>query len=441
MAFAPARRAALWTCLIAASAGSLLLVAEICGNVYFGLKQRRFFYSRTVAGSRLPVSETWPQARARLAPYFGFSNPAGVSIEDMVIANRGDPETVGKELGSPAWMKKTSNNYGFFSDEDYPAEPSGALSVGIFGGSVAERLAVQGGNRLRSRLAEVAPKVRILNFAQAGYKQPQQLLVLAYYLSLGQKIDVVVNVDGLNDAAMGLLNDREGFAFSMPWIPRMRSLGLQATSHFDPETELYLARVVTLKHRVRRLQERRRNARFAASYMLADLRLGRAEQRFRELVAGPPVSSSAAGRELIRLVASRQRGDVRQRIARHWARSSEMMARLARDAGAHYLHLLQPNQYAGARAFGRAEKRRAINPRSPFRGPVRELYPLFREQGAMLASAGIHFVDATGLFDEVSEPIYIDDCCHYTQLGNEILADLVAERIRQGLETGKSTTG
>ncbi len=429
MASGPVRRTALRIGLVAVSASLSLLVAEICGNVYYSVTRGGLFYSRVAESA--PASDAWPQASARLAPFFGFSNPAGVSIGDMVIANQG-PGALGQLFSDrvPAWFESNSNNYGFFAGEDYPTEPPEALSIGIFGGSVAERLAIQGGARLASRVGAGSSPARILNFAQAGYKQPQQLLVLAYYLSLGQTLDVVVNVDGVNDAAMGLLNEREGFAFSMPWIPRMRSLGLQASAHFDPRTELYLARLAIAKAEVRRWRQRCRTAWLAASYLVADLWLGHAQRRLDALVDDPPASASGPGHELIRLVPSRGGGDVGRRISRHWAGSSAMMAALAEGAGARYLHLLQPNQYAGARVFSPAEKRRALNPRSPFRDPVRELYPLLREEGGRLAASGVHFVDATALFDDVPEPIYVDDCCHYTQLGNDILADLVASEIR-----------
>src|SRR6185436_6541397 len=41
--------------------------------------------------------------------------------------------------------------------------------------------------------------IRILSFALGGHKQPQQLMILTYYLSLGQPLDVIINVDGFNE--------------------------------------------------------------------------------------------------------------------------------------------------------------------------------------------------------------------------------------------------
>jgi hypothetical protein len=105
------------------------------------------------------------------------------------------------------------------------------------------------------------------------------------------------------------------------------------------------------------------------------------------------------------------------------------MAALASESGARYLHVLQPNQYASERVFDATERRIALNPRSPYARHAADGYPLLRARAASLRGAGIDFHDASGLFDAVPEPIYIDDCCHYNQRGYELLADFIAERV------------
>jgi hypothetical protein len=52
---------------------------------------------------------------------------------------------------------------------------------------------------------------------------------------------------------------------------------------------------------------------------------------------------------------------------------------------------------------------------------------LIRASAALKART--HFVDATGVFDREPAPVYEDDCCHYTRLGNERLAELIASEI------------
>ena len=59
--------------------------------------------------------------------------------------------------------------------------------------------------------------------AHEGYKQPQQALVLAYFLSIGQPFDLVINIDGLNEVALSPLNNQQNLDISMP-----------SASHFIP---------------------------------------------------------------------------------------------------------------------------------------------------------------------------------------------------------------
>ncbi len=56
----------------------------------------------------------------------------------------------------------------------------------------------------------------VLCFANGAHKQPQQLLILNYFLSIGQPLDMVINVDGFNEMAVSNLNRQAGLHISMP---------------------------------------------------------------------------------------------------------------------------------------------------------------------------------------------------------------------------------
>ena len=43
------------------------------------------------------------------------------------------------------------------------------------------------------------------------------------------------------------------------------------------------------------------------------------------------------------------------------------------------------------------------------------------------------------LFDRESSKVYIDDCCHYTLRGYELLADFVADAVAAGWEASSAT--
>src|SRR5690606_10565907 len=119
-------------------------------------------------------------------------------------------------------VRAESNNFGFGSPYAFPYRRANdrQLLIGIFGGSVARFFCDQGIPRLTQVLErdpryagrEIVP----LCFAHEGYKQPQQLLVLAYFLSIGQELDLVLNIDGFNEVALGAYNYNQGRDISMP---------------------------------------------------------------------------------------------------------------------------------------------------------------------------------------------------------------------------------
>lgn len=46
----------------------------------------------------------------------------------------------------------------------------------------------------------------------------------------------------------------------------------------------------------------------------------------------------------------------------------------------------------------------------------------------------MNFYNGIPIFDNESEMVYIDNCCHYNQLGNTILADFIVVSILESEE-------
>ncbi len=55
------------------------------------------------------------------------------------------------------------------------------------------------------RVCRVPPNV--VNLGVAGYKQPQQLLALTYFLSLGAEYDLIINLDGYNEIVLPITDN------------------------------------------------------------------------------------------------------------------------------------------------------------------------------------------------------------------------------------------
>ena len=96
--------------------------------------------------------------------------------------------------------KRNNESYGFVTSKPpvIKREP-GKLNVVILGGSVAQSLRMCLETAF-SQACRVPPNV--ISLSMAGYKQPQQLLALTYFLSMGAEYDLVINLDGFNEIAL-----------------------------------------------------------------------------------------------------------------------------------------------------------------------------------------------------------------------------------------------
>lgn len=436
------RRLLLWGLMTAISLALVAVGVEAAGLVWFATHEGGLFYTAR-------RSEPPPPPRdlrySVFRPYLGFGIRPGVPIQLFLGGPKGArPYEAGAGSVEPKdvagvspgdWTRLRANNFGFYSPLDYPVHEPHSFIVGLFGGSVAHSLAMQGGERLAARL-EALPalrgrRVRVLNLAAGGYKEPQQVLALAYFLFLGQRFDYVVNVDGFNEAALGALNVRRGVDSSMPSVAHMAGLELMASDDVGAlkrqAAELVARRDALLRERA--------HARLAATYLWADLRLRRATARWLALSREPLPRQRGNGMLALLPPLPGSEGDAgAQKIAGEWERGSRLLAELAHAHGAGYLHVLQPNQYVSSHRFSPAEARLALVADSPYAPRARRLYPVLKRHGAALARDGIAFVDGSGLFDAVPEAVYADNCCHYNQRGNDLLADLVLREMRKTLE-------
>src|SRR5262245_15523075 len=93
-------------------------------------------------------------------------------------------------------------------------EAASTYDVGLLGGSGAVALAREGGAGLAEMLAQ-DPRldgrpIRLHAYGIEGTKQPQAERLLAYLLSLGHRPDAVIEIDGVDEAAIGWGNALAG---------------------------------------------------------------------------------------------------------------------------------------------------------------------------------------------------------------------------------------
>lgn len=333
-------------------------------------------------------------------------------------------------------VRPESNNVGFGSPQAFPFRRSNERQfiVGVFGGSVARYFCDRGMPRFADVLRhdrrfadrDIVP----LCFSHEGYKQPQQLLVLSYFLSLGQELDLVINIDGFNEVALGSYNYDRGRDVSMPSPIHLDPLiGLIDRSTMTPAMVTSLAEIERAKQTLNALARRIERNRSAAVHLVLEryyaFTQGGYVSELARFAALPPNAPAGSLVLITPPVKPRDAATLYDDIAANWASASLLMHDVLAARDVRYVHVLQPNQYFTRRTFAAQEARVALNPATPFKPPVEKGYPALVRAGSTLA-AKERFIDATTVFDAEPGEVYEDDCCHYTQLGNERLAERIA---------------
>ncbi len=422
---------------LAVSLVALLVFAEAAALVLHYAETGWLFYLNPHRVSR-PVGSDSVQAGLTgdaLHPYFGPTHQPGLPFEMP-------PELQGATPAHRPAVAARTNNFGFVSTTDYPIPRTSDRQyfVGIFGGSVGLWFCQLGADRLLTQLhrqpALAGRELVPVCLAHEGYKQPQQLLVLAYFLSMGQPFDLVVTIDGFNEVALGAMNDQRGFDSSMPSVLHLDPMvNLINQGTLTPEKAETLGEISTGRRALARWARRSNGARFAATHLIADRIYALVEKRYRAAVLRfSQLPSQSVNASLIRVTpktANRTGEAFFAEIARQWAEASGEMQTLLAARGVAYLHVLQPNQYASTRAFSEAERKVAFIDASPFKPGAEHGYPQLKGEAAqrLLRTHGVRFLDATGIFDGTPAQVYLDNCCHYTRLGNDLLADAIARAL------------
>ena len=338
-------------------------------------------------------------------------------------------------VANPAW--KGVNEYGFLGRAPFATRSPDTLLVGLFGGSVADHMFRAADDVVEDALRESAPfrdkHVVLFDLAVAGYKQPQQLLVLATLLALGAQFDIVINLDGFNeiDAAKDNLQDGVNPVYPYMWKAYAGKL-------MDSATMVHMGTADVI--RARRETIRRWFARWPVPQSAFLLTLWDFIDQHEE--AALRTETSALHAALAQSATTPQQTGPAVRYSDDegmyrewvevWARASLEMEILCAGYGIRYIHFLQPNQYlAGSKTLSAEERKTAYDPDVADTQRVATAYPMLIERGRDLRTQGVDFVDLTMIFKDESRTVYRDTCCHLNGLGNRQLATAIAAAIVQ----------
>lgn len=410
--------------LIAVNLVVFFVLLEIIGIVIYFINHKAFFYTddnkslqsqttREAVEFRLD-RETGQLTEKRFHPFFGYTHKAGA---------------VG------------TNNYGFYCPYDYPLKKERAdrYIIGIFGGSVANDFYVEGTERLTERLKSdpyfADREIVYLNYALGGYKQPQQVQVLTYFLSVGQEFDMVINIDGFNELVFCANNNRLNVDIGMPsaqhFLPMRDLVDRQAMSEKKLET---IWQIRKYKNDFSRIDGKAARTKLASLHLLYTSYAKYLYKKYRREILrfDGMIEAAPPGDSIINIASIPRAAEdpvLLAQTASLWYRASVNMNSIVNGTGGRYFHFLQPNQYYCRKEFTKEEKETAIDEGSAYNLLVTHGYPVLQKAVDALRNGNVNAFNASGIFDKVKETVFIDTCCHFNRLGNEIFADFIAESI------------
>ena len=340
------------------------------------------------------------------------------------------------------------NNFGILSPHDYPYKKTSddQFIIGIFGGSVAMYYGFyELENHVLTNALKQLPyfqnkQIIVLPFASGSYKQPQQLLELNYFTSLGQDFDLVINIDGFNETALAYLNNKSGLDASMPSVEMFGPLVQLANQGFSTQDLALTLEILKLKDELKETQASLNKCRFAICYTFRWMQL---RYLLREYQKKSEAFSSVARNmdesdSLVHVDKHKKLDDATAipKLAELWANSELSMNELLTAKRVPYFVVVQPNQYySTGRKFSEAERNIALNSSSIYAEGVGKAYPKLIAQTNELKRAGVKIINAVNVFDDTQDAVYLDSCCHYNRVGNELFARFVAGQIVKLLET------
>lgn len=336
------------------------------------------------------------------------------------------------QQNKPEWKV---SDFGFvLNDAPSPIvkKSPGKTIIAVFGGSFTNWAYLSLKNLLAKEGASQDREFIVLNLSAAGYKQPQQLMVLNYLLALGAEFDVVINVDGFNEIALPIMENIPAGVnpvFPRGWDRRtadainpatVRQMGLAEASKAQRQNWAQTFRRLGLYH----------SPLLFLLWQTKDRNLARRIYETNEKIRTSGSQSKNYVMRGPRYPAENEEKTYRD-LVEIWKRCSLQMKYLCDSNGAKYLHFLQPNQYVeGSKPMSAAEQRQALNDASPYKPAVARGYPILRQVGRDLQSAGVNFTDLTMIYSAYEDSLYVDDCCHTNTEG----ADIVARRIYETMQ-------
>lgn len=420
--------------LIAINLALTFIGLEIISLLFYGLQEKKFFYISekpqqkiieeiAITGLNLDASIV-----GQLHPFLGY-----------VLKANAMP--FNKDLGIKV------NNYGIYAQHDYPfiRNNNNQYIIGIFGGSVAQGIAVHElatktiFNKLKTLPEFTNKEIIVLDFAVPGTKQPQQLLMLNYFLSIGQEFDMVINIDGFNEIALSYMNNQEKVDLAMPNVGLTLPLINMANNALSIKQMKSIVKINQTKEDLKTSIKNLENCKLALCYEITSLQIKNLVNYYqRETNKLNKTRENIDNKSTNDVIYYNRLNEVLpeaialEKIVANWYKSSLTMQQILSSKNIKYFHFIQPNQYYPTqRIFSEAEKKIAIHPNAPYTEAILKGYPLLLSKISDLRKSNVNIFSAVNIFDNVKDIIYVDNCCHYNNQGQQLLSEYISQTIAE----------
>lgn len=340
---------------------------------------------------------------------------------------------IGKK-GMHPWGENNSsfNDYGMLNINGmkYPSKKSDDfLLIGVLGGSFAEIFANTMNDFCNDYLKvnfDSPKKIKFVNLATGGYKQPQQLNILILSLLYGFEFDFIFNIDGFNDLALSSYNNENNVHPLYPSIHHYNLLQKSLKSfptrddsrliedlYSNRENELQLLKLLDT------LNIFNSSAIKFSSLIISKYYQNLFIKKYNEITIKTS-SKVASGPQFYM-------NDI-DYIVDVWFNSSVLINTICESKNLHYIHVLQPNQYlVGSKIFSDYELKNCLNNENKWGKTIRKYYHKLIDKKVEYNNSRVNFFDFTDIFVSEKNTVYADECCHINNYGNQIFSQKIID--------------
>ncbi len=357
---------------------------------------------------------------------------SGAALRDRSSVSQKDGATKASDASSLLHPYTAySNSWESAAISRFKGQPENVVRVLVLGGSVAAGFHGAGTEALGRRLAEdpriQSGRVVFIPFGQPGFKQPQQLMRMAHLFAQGVVPDIVIDLSGFNEVAVGQANFNLGAHPAYPQFKKWATLAAPPAGDWSLRVERWTAWRDDFAARVQGLMETWP----AGSEIWCELVRRRLKRELKALFRASDELAAEAIRSRVprHLLGPEWSGDelsVPPLLVEHWKESAISAHAICRAFGAVYYPVLQPaaiDEGSQPNLPDRFRRTEGVTP--PWRIGVGQGYPLLREAVQGLQAIGIPAIDLTGVFVRESTPVF-KDAVHLHRQGNVLLGEAMA---------------